>query len=148
RAAAPRPVTANRSEVEAAEGLLSSYISARSENLSALKTVAAELTRLAPDRVALWGAGRLFDALVTHGKFEPRVLVALIDTHLKNYVETRHGVALQGPEALMTANPGIIVIMSRAFAGEIARLAAAAVPHAEIVFYTELLDRARNRLAA
>jgi hypothetical protein len=38
--------------------------------------------------------------------------------------------------------------MSRAFSSEIAQAAAKAAPKAEIIFYADLLSRARTRLAA
>ena len=44
--------------------------------------------------------------------------------------------------------PGVIVVMSRAFAGEIAQLAASTAPQAEIISYADLLGRARASHAA
>ena len=99
-------------------------------------------------RVALWGAGRLFDALVQHGGFDPKSLALLIDTHLKLHMDERHGMKLSGPEDLIAANPGLIVVMSRAFAGEISQIAKTQVPKAEIVLYSDLLSRARGLKAA
>jgi hypothetical protein len=55
---------------------------------------------------------------------------------------------LAGPEALADADPGVIVVMSRGFAGEIAAEARKFAPIAEILLYTDLLSRARTRLAA
>ena len=71
-----------------------------------------------------------------------------IDTHLKLHMDERHGMKLSGPEDLAGANPGLIVVMSRAFAGEISKIARAQVPHAEIVLYSDLLSRARGQKAA
>jgi len=90
----------------------------------------------------------LFDSLVVHGGLETAVLSLLIDTHLKAHVGERHGIALSGPEALAQANPGVIVIMSRGFAEEIAAQAQMLAPRAQIIFYSELLTRARLRKAA
>ncbi len=73
-----------------------------------------------PRRVAMWGAGRIFDSLVVHGHFDPRSLTLLIDKHLKAHVPQRHGCELHGPEALASANAGVVIIMSRGFAHEIA----------------------------
>jgi SAM-dependent methyltransferase len=148
RSIAGRPVTRDVAEVERARDLFTSYQATRARNLASLTAVAAELRRLAPRGVALWGAGRLFDALVRHGGFDPRMLTLLIDTHLKAYMPSRHGVALCGPEALGSVAPGVIVVMSRAFAGEIAGIAARTAPQAEIISYSDLLGRARNARAA
>jgi hypothetical protein len=90
----------------------------------------------------------LFDALVLHGGFDPKSLALLIDTHLKLHVDERHGMKLSGPEDLAGAKPGLIVVMSRAFAGEISKIAKTHAPNAEILLYSDLLARARGRLAA
>ena len=135
-------------EVAEAERLIAAYGAARARNLAALTAVAAELAALAPRRVAVWGAGRLFDTLVVHGGFMPRMLAGLIDAHLKAHVPARHGVDLSTPDALVAIDPGVVIVMSRAFAGEIADQARKLVPGAEIITYADLLTRARQSRAA
>jgi SAM-dependent methyltransferase len=147
-AATDETVAGDPAEVEQAYALLAAYVAGRARNLAALGAVAAELTALAPKGVAMWGAGRIFDSLVVHGRFDARALRLLIDTHLKAHVGERHGCTLAGPEALAEAKPGVIVVMSRGFAGEIAAEARKFAPAAEILLYTDLLSRARTRLAA
>jgi 2-polyprenyl-3-methyl-5-hydroxy-6-metoxy-1,4-benzoquinol methylase len=120
----------------------------RNHNLAALTQAARELNNLKPRRVALWGAGRLFDLLVTEGGFDPRQLTLLIDTHLKQHMDARHGVTLSLPQALAKTPADVIVVMSRGFAGEIAAEAQRLAPSAEIILYSDLLSRARTRLAA
>ncbi len=141
-------VAADPQEVEKAYELMTSYVATRAHNMAALVAVAAELHALAPKGVAMWGAGRIFDSLVTHGRFDARALRLLIDTHLKAHVGERHGCALAGPEDLIQAKPGVIVVMSRGFADAIAAEARKFAPAAEILLYTDLLSRARTRLAA
>ena len=138
----------DEAEVQRSRALIASYVATRARNLMALTKVAAELAGLAPKRVALWGAGRLFDALVLQGGFDPKSLSLLIDTFLKSHMSERHGVTLKGPEALKNAHPDVIVVMSRAFAPEISRIARAHAPKADIVLYADLIARARSRLAA
>lgn len=145
---AARALESDRHEVENAESLIARYAATRTRNLSALATVAAEIGRLAPRGVALWGAGRLFDSLVVHGGFDPSTLGLLIDKHLKPLVGERHGRALTDPDALRDARVGVVVVMSRDFADEIAAEAAQLAPQAEIVFYGNLLANAQTRLAA
>ncbi len=135
-------------EVAEAERLIAAYGAARARNLVALTAVAAELKSLAPRRVAMWGAGRLFDSLVVHGGFMPQMLAGLIDAHLKAHVPVRHGCALKAPEALPEIDPGVVVVMSRGFAGEITAHARQLAPRAEIITYSDLLARARRRRAA
>ena len=135
-------------EVAEAERLLTAYGTNRACNLSALTYVAAAISGMAPKRVAMWGAGRLFDTLVVHGQFAPTTLSLLIDAHLRAHVEDRHGCKLTGPEALASANPDVVIVMSRGFAGEIATEARRLVPRAQILFYADLLADARLSQAA
>jgi SAM-dependent methyltransferase len=148
RPVAARPVPRAAREADRSFDLMTSYVANRARNLSALSKVAAEITSLSHKRVVLWGAGRLFDALVLHGGFNPRSLALLIDTHLKTHMNERHGVRLSGPEDLAAVNPGLVVVMSRAFAGEISKIAKSHAPNAEILLYSDLLSRARTKLAA
>jgi len=148
KGAAQDAADADPDEVDRSYALISDYIATRAHNLAALSHVASELAALAPKGVAMWGAGRIFDSLVVHGRFDARALRLLIDTHLKAHVGERHGCVLSGPEALVEAKPGVIVIMSRDFASEIEAEARKLAPSAEIIFYADLLCRARLRLAA
>jgi SAM-dependent methyltransferase len=141
-------VRADAKEVAEAERLIAAYGAARARNLAALTFAAMEIANMAPKRVAIWGAGRLFDSLVVHGGLATSALSLLVDTHLVNYTQERHGYPLSGPTALEQAKPDVIIIMSRAFSEEIAAQAAMLAPHADIIFYGELLNRARLRKAA
>ena len=135
-------------EVAEAEHLIATYTANRARNLVALTHVAATINAMAPKRVAMWGAGRLFDTLVVHGQFAPTQLSLLIDSHLKAHVDERHGCKLTGPEALASANPDVVIVMSRGFAGEIAAEARRLAPRATILFYADLLADARMSKAA
>ena len=113
----------------------------------ALTQAAAELNALKPHKIALWGAGRLFDLLVREGNFDPAGLALLIDTHLKKHMDSRHGVALATPDAL-TGEIDVVVVMSRMFADEITAEVRRRAPRAEIILYADLLGRARLTRAA
>jgi len=139
---------ADPAEVEEAERRITAYQTTRARNLMALTAVAAEIGTLLPKRVAMWGAGRLFDSLVVHGGFEASRLAVLVDAHLKAHMGERHGCALSAPDDLPAAEPGVVVVMSRGFAGEIAEHAKKLAPRAEVIFYSDLLARARTRMAA
>ncbi|MBS0472931.1 MAG: class I SAM-dependent methyltransferase [Proteobacteria bacterium] len=131
-------------EVDYATDLMATYIATRARNMAALTAVAAELGRMAPRRVAMWGAGRLFDSLVHYGRFDTSSLAALVDKHLKAHVGERHGRALIAPENLAETDPGVVVVMSRDFASEIAEEVTKLTPNAEIVLYADLLSRAKQ----
>jgi len=96
----------------------------------------------------MWGAGRLFDTLVVHGNFVPSSLSLLIDAHLNAHFESRYGCKLTGPESLPAADPDVVIVMSRGFAGEIAAEARRLAPRADILFYADLLADARTSQAA
>jgi SAM-dependent methyltransferase len=140
----PASASSDLVEAEYAQDLIATYVANRARNLAALSQVATELLTLAPRRVAMWGAGRLFDSLVTYGRFDARALTALVDKHLKAHVEERHGCALTAPEDLARTNPGVVVVMSRDFASEIAAEVTRLTPGAEIILYSDLLNRARQ----
>lgn len=148
RAVAARPLARDAHEADRALALINTYVATRARNLAVLTKAAAEIASLSHKRVALWGAGRLFDALVLHGGFDPKSLSLLIDTHLKLHMDERHGMKLSSPEELSAVNPGLIVVMSRAFAGEISKIARTHAPNAEILLYADLLSRARGPKAA
>ncbi len=138
----------DRREAQRAEGLIATYVATRARNLMALTAVAADIASMKQRRVAMWGAGRIFDSLVVHGNFDARALTLLIDKHLKPHVPERHGCEVHAPEALEKADAGVVIVMSRSFAPEIADEARRLAPSAEILLYSDLLAQARTRMAA
>ena len=146
--AAATDIAADAAEVVRAEKLLASYVETRAANCAALAAAARELESLKPQRVALWGAGRLFDSLVRTGGFDPASLALLIDAHLIQHMDSRHGVRLSPPHALAGAKVDVIVAMSRGFADEIVAEARRLAPKARIILYADLLARARLAKAA
>jgi len=135
-------------EAAYAEELIATYVATRARNLMALTAVATDIAAMKQRRVAMWGAGRIFDSLVVHGNFDARSLTLLIDKHLKQHVPERHGCEVHAPEALEGADAGVVVVMSRSFAPEITEEARRLAPSAEIVLYSDLLAQARTRMAA
>lgn len=141
-------IAADPAEVLQAMTLMTSYQKTRARNLAALKEAAFELDALKPRKVALWGAGRLFDLLVREGGFDPTSLSLLIDTHLKKHMAARHDVALSTAEDLSDASADVVVVMSRMFADEITADVKRRAPRAQIILYADLLGRARLGRAA
>jgi SAM-dependent methyltransferase len=141
-------IAADKSEAARAEKLLKSYVETRAINCTALAAAARELENLKPQRVALWGAGRLFDSLVRTGGFDPADLALLIDAHLIQHMDSRHGTRLSPAHALAGAMVDVVVVMSRGFADEIVAEARRLAPDARIILYADLLARARLAQAA
>jgi SAM-dependent methyltransferase len=143
-----KTIAKDSEEVIAASDLINRYKATRALNLDALKGAAASLEAMAPKRLALWGAGRLFDLLVREGGFDPTRLSLLIDTHLKKHMTERHGVTLSDRDALLDTEIDAVIVMSRMFAGEIAAQIKDRAPRAQIILYADLLGRARLGRAA
>ena len=144
--AVPFAAVSDPMEVGIASALMQRYQATRLSNLAAMQGAAEAIRAMAPRRVALWGAGRLFDLLVREGGFDPKALSLLIDAHLQKHMEERHGVRLAAPEAL--AEVDVVIVMSRMFADEISREVRMRVPGAQIVLYADLLAGAKTKLAA
>ena len=135
-------------EVCEAEARITTYGRNRAANLAALTAVATEIARLSTGRIVIWGAGRLFDALITSGGLSPSLLTGLIDAHLGAYLPERHGLAVQPPQAIGEILPDVVVVMSRTFADEITRTVRQLAPNAQILTYGEMIGRARLQVAA
>jgi hypothetical protein len=142
------PVAALPRNVENAVSLISSYEAIRAKNLRALKSIARRIQSMAPNRVAVWGAGQLFDCLVSHGGLDRSHLLAIADRHLAPAGSTTAGVPVVAPDALKSLNPGAIIVMSRSFAGEIEAEARSIVPSASILTLETLLAEAGSPPAA
>jgi len=143
--AVPKP---DALEARSARALVAGYETMRLRNLAALRAVSEELIALAPRGLALWGGGRLLEKLVRHGGLDPQIFSAVIDRSARPVLAPHYGVTLSGPEALSETKPGVIVVMSDAHAGEIARQAQERAPMAEILHYSDLIFRAFDRAAA
>jgi SAM-dependent methyltransferase len=143
-----RPLLSDSREVSEALRLISLYQAARARNIAALTFVAAEIAAMKPARVALWGAGALFDSLVIQGGLAPAGLSHLVDKYLLEHVTSRHGAVLEPPEALLNDSPEIVIVLSRRYAEEIAAEARMLLPRAQIITYSDLLHRANLRKAA
>lgn len=141
-------VHADPYEVARAENLMQRYVETRALNLAALTAAGREIDALQPRKVAIWGAGRLFDSLVLAGGLDPKKLTLLIDAHLSQHMAERHGVALSRPENLSDTPVDDIIVMSRGFAAEIVAEAHRLAPTARVTLYADLLARARLAKAA
>lgn len=141
-------IAADPAEALRALNLIAAYTATRSANCAALANAARELENLKSQRVVLWGAGRLFDSLVRVGGFDPAMLTLLIDAHLIQHMDSRHGVRLSPPHALTGSMADVVVVMSRGFADEIVAEVRRLAPKARVILYTDLLARARLAKAA
>ena len=148
KAGEPAPTCApDPREVYEAEARIAAYGRNRAANLAALAVMASEIARLSSRRVVIWGAGRLFDALITSGGLPPSLLAGLIDAHLGAHLPERHGLAVLPPQAVREIAPDVVVVMSRSFADEISHMVRQLAPNAQILTYGQMINRARQMAA-
>ena len=121
------------------------YINNLEENRKILKKVVTKLEPfLARQKVAFWGGGRIFDALVRYGGLDPKKLLCVIDKYLWPIVPEVHGIKIHRPEYLKMAQPDVIVILARSSLEEIAREIRLFGFRRTVIPFTDLLQEARG----
>jgi len=101
---------------------IEAYANRLQENRRKLREVGAKLNEfMQRQKVAFWGAGRLFDALVKFGGLDANRASAVIDTYLAPILPRIHGVEVHTPEHLKWSPPDVVVILARSSAEEISR---------------------------
>ena len=114
----PRPALSSLAKDE--EQMLSAYAVRLEANRLHLRKVGTRLRALIErQRVAFWGASKLFDALVKHGGLNPATVGCLIDEHLYGVLEQTHGVRIDSPRQLKIFEPQVVIVLARYSAPEI-----------------------------
>ena len=104
--------------------MIGDYEQALTRNREKLKPIAERLNAFMDrQRVAFWGGGRLFDALVRFGDLDTGKVHVLVDAYLSKYLTEVHGVKLYGPDKLRSADPQVLVILAKSSAADIAKQA-------------------------
>ncbi len=129
------------------EAMLKYYFKLLSDNRDLLRILVEK--KLLPlsmrQKVAYWGAGRIFDALIKYGRLPADSVYALIDTYLWNIVPEAYGIAIQRPENLRMIEPDICIVLARSSKDEIgARAYRFGIRH--IIFFDEIMDQCRMNL--
>jgi hypothetical protein len=125
--------------------LIKGYRDRLASNRGRIREAARRLEGLAARRVVIWGAGRIFDVLVQHGRLDVRCLAGVVDTYLAAHVSQRHGCPVLEPRALPALEPGLVLVASRAYRHEIEDALRALVPGCEVLGLEELLSGAGAR---
>lgn len=101
--------------------LIAAYSANRWHNRAKLSRIVGEkLSPLAKRaKVAYWGAGRIFDAMVKYGGLEARDVACLVDQHLHGIVDETHGCKILHPKTLAEAKPDVLVVLARSSASAI-----------------------------
>ena len=91
-------------------------------------------------KVAYWGANRIFDALVNYGGLEKDDVFMLVDTHMAGKLNHSSGFPIEHPDCLRVREPQVCVVLARSSEDLIASLAYdMGVRH--VLKYSELLDQ-------
>jgi FkbM family methyltransferase len=94
-------------------------------------------------KVAYWGAGRIFDALVKYGGLSRAEICCLVDRFLFEIVKETHGVPIDKPERLRLVEPQVIVILGNSAEASMAKQAyALGIRH--VVKFSELMEQVRD----
>ena len=115
-----------------------------SDNRKLLQTlVEKKLKPLAKrQKVAYWGAGRIFDALLKYGGLTVNNVYALVDKHLWDKVDNSQGTNIQRPEILRILEPNVVVALARSSEETIAKTAnRIGVRH--VLRFNELMEQTR-----
>lgn len=125
-------------EVRLMKALVHRYEAAFQRNLRNLSKVAAFIRKNRDKRIVLWGAGRIFNAFVTHSDISARDIAGVVDEYLR--FERVGGFSIYRSSDLRALAPDIIVIFSREYDKEIrARIAGILGKQVKILSYGSLL---------
>ena len=99
------------------------YVSTLELNRSRLANVAQQISTMSQrQRVGIWGASRIFDALVRFGGLKTEGLL-VIDDYLAGKVERLHGAAINRSSILRVEKPQVLFVLAKGSANQIEKLA-------------------------
>lgn len=124
---------------------LNAYPGKLTKNRGFLKAIVE--TKLHPlakrQKVAYWGASRIFDALVKYGKLDPQSVFCLVDRYLHATIGETHGIKIHRPEYLRLVEPHVIVVLGNSAEEAIARTAyEMGIRH--VLKFSELMGQVRD----
>jgi SAM-dependent methyltransferase len=128
--------------------LIATYAANVERNRAALPAVVDTLHMLmSRQNVAFWGATTLFDLLVKYGGLDTSKVRLLVDSYVYKYLPEHHGVKVQNPTALRTAQPDVCIVLARFSTGAITD-AARKYGVRNIIGLSDLLHAALSATAA
>ncbi len=113
-----------KGEIDRVRTEIQNYSRRLGTNRSSLKSIAQTLQSfMSRQKVAVWGAGKLLDALVRYGKLNVSALPFVIDDHLWGILSETHGVRITTSGVLRQYHADVVVVLARSSTGEIVRKA-------------------------
>jgi hypothetical protein len=70
-------------------------------------------------KVALYGASKIYDALVTHGNLDTKKPIYVVDDYLFGYIDQVHGRELSKSELLTSDNVDVVILLTRSATQEL-----------------------------
>lgn len=101
--------------------LIQEYVTKLGANRNRLRNIVDTKIHpfIARQKVAFWGASKIFDALVRFGGLEASQVHCLVDEYLWRILPSVHGVTVNRPEYLKIAQPQVVIVLARSSADEI-----------------------------
>lgn len=113
--------------------IIADYGKTLQSNLLILKDKVGRINKIAANKtVAIWGCGRIFDAMVGAGLESDRMI--LVD----KYLPLDFPINFQRPEKLSGLNPELIIVASREYQEDIKKEAKLLVPNCEVRGWNEI----------
>ncbi len=131
-------------ELAAKKALLATYADILAANRRKLKQLVDNLIIpfVARQKVAFWGAARIFDALVKYGGLSSNQVGCLVDSHLWSIVGQTHGTPIRKPDYLKRYEPQVVIVLARSAATHIANdVRSLGIRH--VVKFQDLLSQCR-----
>jgi len=83
-------------------------------NRGKLKEAAEKLEAfMKRQKVVLWGAGRIFDALVRYGGLSTEHIYCLVDSYLAPLLPEVHEVPIKAPNSLRLLEPDVVIVLAK-----------------------------------
>ncbi|MCA9371632.1 class I SAM-dependent methyltransferase [Candidatus Woesebacteria bacterium] len=103
----------NKQRVETYKSLIKDYAQRLQNNREKLKTVTKKLEEFMDrQKVVLWGAGRIFDALVRFGGLTKDHPFTLVDSYLGSFLDEVHGTKIEEPDVIRLMEPDVVIILA------------------------------------
>lgn len=110
----PHTVSKKHKAVRATHLLINKYKQMLPENRNNLTAIADRLYEFTGrQRVVVWGAGRIFDALVHYGEFKTDRLAGIVDSYVYKHGLKHRNIPVLSPSALRTIDPHVVVILAK-----------------------------------
>ncbi|GEM_PF-1763385 len=93
-------------------------------------------------KVAFWGASRIFDALIKYGKINKNYVHILVDQFISQILKEVHGISIYEPLWLKIYEPQVILVLARSSSNKIENMAHE-MGFRWVITFDEIMEQAR-----